>query len=322
MKDELLIEGERKIVERKARFCTHCRSEVTASLLVCPECAERPDGKPDADAANSVGALARILRPTVSKWLDRGNRSVAGNMRDDYRRRWRRAKQLGFTSVHDRFMNDPKENFKFRCNMLANGWTEETVREIDAIAEAPGQPVPKAGQGRTWHQRTQYEGWYDRVDGHGAETETPIDQRNVPEYVHVRNAQRRAETAIAKGQLPEPGKSRSGYQEAKGKGPGKGKGHKRSWDCWRSVVGDDGQHLDRGLCEGSRSYGRFLVVAVPGAAHFPRRCDLRRHGRLLDWLHQALQSDLHSEAAAAAATAADDHRAQCSEESDAAVESA
>ena len=129
-------------------------------------------------------------------------------------------------SVHDRFMNDDKRNFKFRCNILANGWTEETVREIDANVEAPGQPVPEASQGPAWHQRTQYEGWYDRVDGHGTETETPIDQRNVPEYVHVRNAQRRAETATAKGQLPEPGKGRSGYQEAKGKGPGKGKGQK------------------------------------------------------------------------------------------------
>jgi hypothetical protein len=77
-----------------------------------------------------------------------------GNLRDDYRRHWRSAKQQGFLSKYDRFMNDPKGNYKFRCNMLANGWTEETVREIDAIAEAHGQPVPKAGQGRTWHQRT------------------------------------------------------------------------------------------------------------------------------------------------------------------------
>ncbi len=83
MKDELLIEGERKIAECKARFCTHCRNEVTASSLVCPERAERPGGKPDADAANSVGVLARILRPVVSKWLDRGTRSIAGNMRGD-----------------------------------------------------------------------------------------------------------------------------------------------------------------------------------------------------------------------------------------------
>ena len=108
VKDELLIEGERRIVERKARFCKNCRSEVTATLMVCPECTCRPDGKPDDEAANSIGAVARILRPTVSKWLDRGGRSAAGNMRDDYRRHWRRAKQMGFTSVHDRFIDDPK----------------------------------------------------------------------------------------------------------------------------------------------------------------------------------------------------------------------
>ncbi len=90
--------------------------------------------------------------------------------------------------------------------MWANGWTEETVQEIDKIAEAPGQPVPKAGQGRSWHERAQHEGWYDRIEGHGAEAAVPMDSRNVPEYVHNRNAQRRAETAIAKGQLPEPGR--------------------------------------------------------------------------------------------------------------------
>ena len=127
-------------------------------------------------------------------------------------------------------MRDDTDNYKFRCNMLANGWTDSTVKEIDDIAEAPGQPVPKAGQGRNWYQRSQAEGWYDRVDGHGAEAETPIEERNVPQYVYVRNAQRKAETAIAMGRLPEPGKGCGGYQDAKGKGPGKGKGQKRSWD--------------------------------------------------------------------------------------------
>ena len=90
--------------------------------------------------------------------------------------------------------------------------------------------MPKAGQGRNWFQRNQSEGWFDRVDGHGAETERPIAERNVPQYVHERNAQRRAETALATGRLPEPGKGSSGYQEAKGKGPGKGKGQKRPLD--------------------------------------------------------------------------------------------
>ena len=52
----------------------------------------------------------------------------------------------------------------------------------------------------------------------------------MPQYVYARNAQRRAETALATGRLPEPGKGSSGYQEAKGKGPGKGKGQKRPLD--------------------------------------------------------------------------------------------
>jgi hypothetical protein len=230
IRDEKLIDGQRKITERKARFCVHCKTEVASTLKTCPNCAERPDGVPCVSTANSVGAVARALKPTIVKWVDRGGRGSAGNMRDDYKRRFRRATRLGFSSVLDRFQRDDANNFKFRCNMLANGWTEESIKEIDKIATAPGQPVPKAGQGRNWFQRNQSEGWFDRVDGHGAETERPIAERNVPQYVHERNAQRRAETALATGRLPEPGKGSSGYQEAKGKGPGKGKGQKRPLD--------------------------------------------------------------------------------------------
>ncbi len=139
----------------------------------------------------------------------------------------------------DRFQHEDKDNHKSRCNMLANGWTEETVKEIGIIAVAPGQPVPKAGQGKSWFQRSQVEGWYDRVDGHGAEAETPVEEHNVPQYVHARNAQRKAETALAAGRLPEPGKGSGGYQEAKGKGPGKGKGQKRPWDHVNRSAGPD-----------------------------------------------------------------------------------
>ena len=59
----------------------------------------------------------------------------------------------------------------------------------------------------------------------------------MPEYVHVRNAQRRAETALSRRQLPHPGKGCGGYQDAKGKGPGKGKGQKRSWDYANRTAG-------------------------------------------------------------------------------------
>jgi hypothetical protein len=130
--------------------------------------------------------------------------------------------------VLDRFQRDKKDNYKFRINMLAHGWTEETIAEIDAIATAPGEPVPKPGQGRNYLQRKQHEGYYDRVDGHGCETDKPIAERNVPAYIHERNAQRRAETALARGQAPDPGKGSWGYSAAKGKS--KGKGQKRPYE--------------------------------------------------------------------------------------------
>ncbi len=45
--------------------------------------------------------------------------------------------------------------------MLANGWTRETIEEIDRIAKAPGQPEPKAGQGdQLARVRAQHEGVY------------------------------------------------------------------------------------------------------------------------------------------------------------------
>jgi hypothetical protein len=147
-------------------------------------------------------------------------------MRDDYRRRYRRATRLGFDSVLDRFQRDKKDNYKFRINMLAHGWTEETIAKIDEIALSEGQPMPKAGQGRNYLQRQQSEGYYDRVDGHGFEADRPIEERNVPAYVHERNAQRRAETALAVKQLPVPGKGSQGYAAAKGKG----KGQKRPYE--------------------------------------------------------------------------------------------
>ena len=92
--------------------------------------------------------------------------------------------------------------------------------------------MPKAGEGRDYLQRRQSEGYYDRVDGHGFDTDKPIEERNVPPYVHERNAQRRAETALAAKQLPVPGKGSQGYKAAKGKGKGQKRPHDQtgSWE--------------------------------------------------------------------------------------------
>ena len=145
-------------------------------------------------------------------------------MCDDYRRRYRRARQLGYEGVADRFERDEKNDYQFCRNMLANGWTKETVGEIDRIPIAPGQPAPKSGQGRNWLARAQHEGCYACVDGHGAEPEEPRNLQEVPGYVHDRNARRRAETALALGRNPSPGRGATGYKGGKGKEAAKGDG--------------------------------------------------------------------------------------------------
>ena len=81
IEDKKIIDGQTKITERKARFCVHCKAECAATLKTCPNCAGRPDGASDRATADLVGAVARAIRPTISKWVDRGGRSAQGNMR-------------------------------------------------------------------------------------------------------------------------------------------------------------------------------------------------------------------------------------------------
>ena len=141
----------------------------------------------------------------------------------------------------------------------------------------------------------------------------------MPEYVHVRNAQRRAETAIAKWQLPEPSKSRSGYQEAKGKGFGKGKSQKGSWDDANRAAGPEwaacavwwattastwteGDAKAAGATDDSWSWLFPVLLIFLVGAFFGGMV-----GYLIGYIkHYNLQGDLHPETAAAAATAADD----------------
>ncbi len=164
------------------------------------------------ETVNFKSVSEAALRALKVKLVDRGNRSAAGCQRDDYQRRLRRATSMRFESVADRWEKDSKSEYEFRRNMMANGWTRETIEEIDRIANAPGQPEPKVGQGRNGLARAQHEGWYSRVDGHGAAPEEERLPHQIPEYVHDRNARRRAETTIATGRLPSLGRGKFSYK--------------------------------------------------------------------------------------------------------------
>ena len=76
----------------------------------------------------------------VRKWIDRGVRSSAADMRLDYKRRIRRAEKLGFTSVVDRFRTDDE----FRTQMCELGWDLHTIEDIDNIGALPPQETQGA----------------------------------------------------------------------------------------------------------------------------------------------------------------------------------
>ena len=124
-----------------------CWREIPATALVCPMCEQRPDGKPRSAGADAFEKLRACLAPVVMKHQDRGGRSPEGTMRDDFRKRWRRAKALGWSSVLDRWDNDDKDDYLFRHNLMGEGWSREDIKRVDEVACSEGKPVPKRGDG-------------------------------------------------------------------------------------------------------------------------------------------------------------------------------
>ncbi len=87
VKEERMFAGQSWLVERKARSCQVCDTEIAATFLVCPYCEQHPDGKPSFAGADAVEKITRVLKPVKMKFFDRGARSDAGCQREDYRRR-------------------------------------------------------------------------------------------------------------------------------------------------------------------------------------------------------------------------------------------
>ncbi len=90
-------------------------------------------------------------------------------MRDDYRRRWRRARALGFGTTYaneagdqvvrgccvDRWDNDSKDNFRFRIDLQSKGWTREDLILVDETAESEGKEPPRKKPRTTRENRGQ-----------------------------------------------------------------------------------------------------------------------------------------------------------------------
>ena len=123
----VVIAGEIKLVERKARICINCNAEIESTITLCPQCSLDPKGEPDEETIAVVEKLVRTLRPTVRRWVDRGTRTVEGAMRDDYRQKYRRARKLKFESMLDRFLNDATDNY------LSVSYTHLTLPTIYSV---------------------------------------------------------------------------------------------------------------------------------------------------------------------------------------------
>ena len=88
------------------------------------------------DRERNLNEVIRAVK-CVRRWVDRGVRSSAGDMRQYYKRRIRRAQKLGYASVLNRFKKDDE----FRAQMSDLGWDWAAIEEIDKIG---GLPLKKA----------------------------------------------------------------------------------------------------------------------------------------------------------------------------------
>ena len=215
-----------------------CNRDIDATMRICPFCEKRPDGKPSSAGAEAFEKMTIKYAPAILRFQDRGGRSPEGSQRDDFRKRYRRAKAMGFESVVDRWDNDEKDDFLFRRNMIAEGWSRADVERVDEVAMSEGRPQPKRGDGtgRTAEDRRRYEGEYQRVSVAGAQPDTERDAAQIPNYVFQRNARRKAETAYWRGE-EYSGPGAEGYGD---KGKGKGKDSAKRSTSWSSSAAASG----------------------------------------------------------------------------------
>lgn len=186
--------------------CKECGESMPAGMLQCPNCqASRHSANARSRAAtlDAVTAMANLVR----HWVDRGPRSEVGDRRQDYRRRWKRALEKGFTSVGNRWETD---DF-LRESMRQCGWTIESIREINRVA----QERPQNGRGRSAAEREQAGGYRYRYEqGTGRTQAHPYQQSSG----YVSNARRRTEQRRWALNVPDDERpAKGGYDSAKGK---------------------------------------------------------------------------------------------------------
>ena len=140
----------RRLVERKATdagpverhgaiICPACGQLAARGSISCANCTEAACDRETVAAAREVLAEEpRLATRMVVKWIDRGVRSAAGDLRAQYKQNHDRAKKgikkendwvQHYDSVAKRF----EEDDSFRHSMAMQGWDEKSICLIDAI---------------------------------------------------------------------------------------------------------------------------------------------------------------------------------------------
>ncbi len=86
--DYQLLRGEEpKLNERKERLRAACNAELCLGPLMCSFCDVAPTGARSSAGADAVAKLIQVLDPTRKTWVDRGDRSLAGQVQKQAPRR-------------------------------------------------------------------------------------------------------------------------------------------------------------------------------------------------------------------------------------------
>ena len=124
--------------------CKRCNACDTTGLFLCKGC-----GQPLRDEQDAMEAQNALIETASKahglKWFHttRGYNNP-GNKYNQARRHLKRAKSLGYTSITDRFKNDPK----YRNNLqtqptLGQLWSDDNIGQLDELAAVPVEQLHK-----------------------------------------------------------------------------------------------------------------------------------------------------------------------------------
>ena len=130
-----------KLVEKKARGCTGCGTELSANMMVCANCTMTATGERSEIGRDAVERMIYKFAPVTQRYVDRGGRSSDGHYRDECKHKARRAMKMnkGYGIMTDR--PNPQRAGEFlwtKCIQMR--WDmDEVFRNRWRICTTPGK---------------------------------------------------------------------------------------------------------------------------------------------------------------------------------------